>query len=182
MRFDLRMHQARSGELKPKVKYKRAGTIFYTNFPCGSVLFCFGVDRVSGDYSDWGGSIKKNETEIKCAIRETYEETRGCISLSESDFNKNLYISSEEDMAISFLVKIDYKKLMSFPIDFAFSKFIDYEMKSIKIMTLEDIQDALIEKKFYSVIDRAIQKTFYVFNNLNLIVYSINKIRSAHEY
>jgi len=56
----------------------RAGGIFYTNGKMG-LKFCFGQDRESGDYTDFGGSVQSSENWIAGALREIFEETAGVV-------------------------------------------------------------------------------------------------------
>lgn len=54
----------------------RAGIIPYI-YRNGQLYFCLGVDRGSGDLTDFGGGVKATENAIQGAIREFQEETLG---------------------------------------------------------------------------------------------------------
>lgn len=60
----------------PKSSIERAGCIFYT-FINNGLYICMGKDTQTGDLTDFGGMREKNENIIKCAIRESFEESRG---------------------------------------------------------------------------------------------------------
>ena len=52
----------------------RAGAIIYTRWQ-GLTYFCLGVDTESGNLTDFGGGVKKDETIIQGGLRELAEES-----------------------------------------------------------------------------------------------------------
>ena len=63
----------------------RAGIIPYIKID-GQLYFLLGIDRQTGEYTDMGGGLKKDENIISCAVRELEEETKKLIC--EQDFKK----------------------------------------------------------------------------------------------
>jgi hypothetical protein len=57
----------------------RGGVLFYT-FIDGQLQICFGRDKASQDLTDFGGTRRKKETPIACAVREGNEESRKAFS------------------------------------------------------------------------------------------------------
>jgi len=56
----------------------RAGAIIYTHDKVtGETYFCFGVDTQSGNLTDFGGGVKKEETIVEGGLRELEEESQG---------------------------------------------------------------------------------------------------------
>lgn len=53
----------------------RAGILFYTYID-SYLYICFGQDRKSQDLTDFGGTRRRNENPIRCAVRECNEESR----------------------------------------------------------------------------------------------------------
>lgn len=60
-----------------KLPCKRAGIIPY--IVKDGIYFLMGVDKRTGQFSDFGGGIKNGETPILAGIRELYEETKQLI-------------------------------------------------------------------------------------------------------
>lgn len=58
-----------------------------------TVHFLFGIDRKSGDLTDFGGGVRKNENALIAALREFKEETNGIFDGDVYD-TPNRYISS----------------------------------------------------------------------------------------
>lgn len=54
----------------------RAGVIIYTKY-CDKTYFCLGVDTESGNLTDFGGGVKKDENIIQGGLRELAEESLG---------------------------------------------------------------------------------------------------------
>jgi len=57
----------------------RAGVLFYT-FIDGELQMCFGRDHDSHELTDFGGTRRKRENPISCAVREGNEESRKAFS------------------------------------------------------------------------------------------------------
>ena len=60
----------------------RAGAIIYTRWQ-GVTYFCLGVDTESGNLTDFGGGVKKDETVIEGGLRELNEESLGIFDSPE---------------------------------------------------------------------------------------------------
>jgi len=54
----------------------RAGAIIYTHHK-GETYFCLGIDTHSGNITDFGGGVKKDETIVEGGLRELEEESQG---------------------------------------------------------------------------------------------------------
>ena len=59
------------------LKFRRAGVIPYKKVD-GTLIFGLGIDRGSGDVSNFAGSILQSEECIRGAFREFMEESFGC--------------------------------------------------------------------------------------------------------
>ena len=80
----------------------RAGVIIYTKNN-GTTYFCLGVDTQSGNLTDFGGGVKKDETVVEGALRELEEESQGVFgSLSVEDISDSVVFHSH-NMAIIFI-------------------------------------------------------------------------------
>jgi hypothetical protein len=60
-------------------KIPRGGVLFYT-FIDGELQICFGRDMDSHDLTDFGGTRRKRENPVACAVREGNEESRKAFS------------------------------------------------------------------------------------------------------
>lgn len=60
----------------------RSGIIPYVKRG-GEIYFLMGVHSETGDYSDFGGGVKKYENALSAALRECKEESRGIIDFSD---------------------------------------------------------------------------------------------------
>lgn len=83
---------------------KRAGVIVYTMYE-GRLYFLLGVDRKSGEYTDFGGGCKNGETLQQGAWREFHEESCGIFSiLAENCLDNSIAVTtSKKDFAIFFI-------------------------------------------------------------------------------
>jgi hypothetical protein len=91
----------------PPGHYKRAGIIPY-KITEGTVQFAFGVDRESGDISNFGGSLRPPENAIDAAIREFEEESLGVFEqLSRSKVESSCVLYSPREIMI--FIKSDWE-------------------------------------------------------------------------
>jgi len=93
-----------------KVKIKRAGIVLFTKYK-KSIWFGMGIDRNSGDISDFGGHRIHNDSDIiETAIREFDEETLGVCGKIKKENIKNCYcIFDRHTMIIFYPTQIDIK-------------------------------------------------------------------------
>ena len=59
------------------LKIKRAAIVPYIVTADGEILFLFGIDAPTGEITDFGGGVQKDEDFYTTSIRELNEETRG---------------------------------------------------------------------------------------------------------
>lgn len=83
----------------------RAGAIIYTRYR-GQTLFCLGVDTDSGNITDFGGGVKKEETIVEGGLRELEEESQGVFGELTPNDVKDSIIFHCYNMAIMF-IKLD---------------------------------------------------------------------------
>jgi len=71
---------------------KRSGVIPFTSYK-GKLYFCLGIDKISGELTDFGGGVKlTDKTPVHAAIREFRDESKGVFS-SCYDLNRVKYSS-----------------------------------------------------------------------------------------
>lgn len=83
-------------------KIPRAGLVYCTNYN-GEVLFCFGRDKDSRDLTDFGGTRRRNESPIDCAVREGNEESRFVFGKLDSTKIQNFWCLYNSQMLIVFV-------------------------------------------------------------------------------
>ncbi len=79
----------------------RAGVIPYA--VVGRVVhFCFGIDTMSGDYTDFGGgfSQKKDNSPIAAALRELREESQYIFDIYHNELHTGWYMASKTDLIL----------------------------------------------------------------------------------
>ena len=80
----------------------RAGAIIYTH-KNGETLFCLGIDTHSGNITDFGGGVKKEETIIEGGLRELEEESQSVFgTLTPKDVEDSVIFHCY-NMAIMFI-------------------------------------------------------------------------------
>lgn len=80
----------------------RAGAIIYTKKD-GETYFCLGVDTQSGNLTDFGGGVKKDECVLDGALRELAEESLSVFGvIYKDDINKSTTFHTS-NMAIVFI-------------------------------------------------------------------------------
>lgn len=93
------VHRFRKRDLPPEVAARSEG-----REDGEEVYFAFGVDEQSGDLTDFGGGVKKNETTTQSALREFDEETLGTLSMCARDLTFGGHVAVyDRTMAILFL-------------------------------------------------------------------------------
>ncbi len=80
----------------------RAGGIIYTHHH-GKTYFCLGIDTQSGNLTDFGGGVKKEETIVEGGLRELEEESQGVFGTLIPDDVKNTTTYHSYNMAIMFI-------------------------------------------------------------------------------
>lgn len=76
---DLEVTVSLIGDMKSQRELSgiRSGAIIYTHDDNGETLFCLGIDTKSGNITDFGGGVKKEETTVEGGLRELDEESQG---------------------------------------------------------------------------------------------------------
>lgn len=92
------------------IRTDRAGVIPYTIVD-GKVYLLLARHKFSGDLGDFGGGVKKEETTLKGAIREYFEESNYIFVNEKADLDHSIAIVDDK-MAVLFLY-IDQKWLHS---------------------------------------------------------------------
>lgn len=133
-------------EFEHSFRSTRAGCILY-NLQNDMFYFYLGVDAKSGNLTDFGGGVKKNETVIEGALRELYQETNYLIKLEEDDI-KDYYIAYNSFISIIFIhVNFEYDK---FKQKFLEKKNNNSELSDIKMLTYVEFYDKIFNR--YSAI------------------------------
>lgn len=83
------------------IKTDRAGVIPYT-IVNGKVFLLLARHKFSGDLGDFGGGVKKEETTLKGALREYFEESNFIFVNEKADLDHSVAIVDDK-MAILFL-------------------------------------------------------------------------------
>lgn len=87
-----------------KQNHIRSGAIIYTHDKdTGETYFCLGVDTQSGDLTDFGGGVKKDESVVVGGLRELKEESQGIFGHLDPDDIKNTLTFYCYNMAIIFI-------------------------------------------------------------------------------
>lgn len=120
------------------VRPHRGGMLPYTIIK-GEVHILFGVDRASGELSDFGGGRKLNETLITTALREGKEETLDLIVVNESQVD-NFPIVSKKAIGIIF-IPIEAEAIDTLVIEFRkrVAGTTSSEMMDITLISLNDL-------------------------------------------
>lgn len=143
-----------------KPKRTRCGITPYTITPQKNVLFCFGVDIVSGDISDWGGGKNKNETVEQAASRELFEESNGLLDISP-DILRRSYVTRISG-AVTYFVEMEYNVIITLPPKFdriLGSK----EMSGVRLVFLRDLLYCINQGLFYQVVANLLLKSKHIF-------------------
>ena len=86
----------------------RSGVIPYTIDNKGKLHFLLGIDRKTGDLTDFGGGVKANEDFFSAGAREFSEETCEIFDpLTEQDLRNAVPIYNNYGNSVIFLVKIN---------------------------------------------------------------------------
>ena len=89
----------------------RAGAIIYTKHN-NKTFFCLGIDTQSGNLTDFGGGVKKNETIVEGGLRELKEESQGIFGDIDPSEIKNTVTFHCYNMAIMFIPReVDKDKI-----------------------------------------------------------------------
>jgi hypothetical protein len=82
---------------------RRCGVIPYSyDEKTGTIWICLGIDKNSGDFTDYGGGRKKNENAVTAASREFREETEGVFDLSFYHRDHKYLVASNKNSAVIF--------------------------------------------------------------------------------
>ena len=89
----------------------RAGAVVYTKKD-GVTYFCLGVDTQSGNLTDFGGGVKKEEDVIVGGLRELEEESLGVFGHITPDMISKTVSFYSYNMIITFIpVKVDIERV-----------------------------------------------------------------------
>lgn len=146
----------RSAKLR-KGSISKLNTMLYSIYRAGGVLysskndemhFCFGQDRESGDYTDFGGSVQVSENWISGALREIFEETGGVINYQIDHIQHCKAINSGTDIII--FIEVEDINLTSSLINVQVKN--HREISSTIVVSLNELYELLSEKpcKIYS--------------------------------
>lgn len=140
-------------------KVQRAGIIPYTVVENGDVVFGFGIDARSGDYSDWGGGFSRrcDILPLMCAIREFHEEILGIASIKIRDLKYEPCIVKDGVMIL--FVYFDPTTLFSMPSEFKRchtlqSQYSKLEMSGMKLIFGSKVMDEINLGRIYCVISK----------------------------
>lgn len=134
----------------------RAGAIIYTKTK-KETLFCLGVDSQSGDLTDFGGGVKKNETIIQGGLREFKEESQGVFNshLNIDSLSRSIAVHSHNMLIMFIPAKINLDDSLE-----TFTKRIiskrNPEVKEIVWLTTEELIDSISGRgrRMYSRVKR----------------------------
>lgn len=141
---------------------RRAGIIPYTLTMSGDIIFCFGIDRKSGDYSDFGGgySNRRDGLPVIRAVQELKEESLDIIHVRVKDLADEPCIL--QDRIMTTFAYLNPKTFFEIP-----SKFEDalldvtnedsVEMMGIKLIFESKINDEIQEARFYTVLSKLLE-------------------------
>jgi len=101
--FTLGMHLA-------KIKTMRSSVIPYIyRKKSGEILFLLAIDKKSGDITDFGGGVKKNENSLIAGLREFEEESNkifGDLYFNLNDIYTNIAIKTSDDKMSSLFIPV----------------------------------------------------------------------------
>lgn len=94
------VYQSQYLDMPFQIRVKRAGIV-----PIVNGHFCFGVDKQTQNYTDFGGGVKHHESWIDAAIREFNEESNYIFENINVEYiqQSNPWIVYNQDMLIIFL-------------------------------------------------------------------------------
>lgn len=146
------------------------------------LYICFGKDLKSGDYTDFGGSIHKDEQPLHCAIREFYEETRGVFGRLKIE---DLFLCNCLYNKKMLIVLIDIFTKSSFESSLELLKDSLISFRSMRHIPEESRTDSRYnEIKAISWINEDIMENVFVHNGYALKIYTrVRKfLRSCKEF
>lgn len=127
----------------------RCGVVPYTITNTGRIAFAFGIDRKTGDITDWGGSKLFGESIHDAARRELKEESDGILDVQKSI--KDCLVGYQPN-AITFFVNFPNETLIErLPKAFMESGGSD-EMKSVHVMSLDCMCKCIEAGRFYTLV------------------------------
>lgn len=139
--------------------YCRAGVIPFC-FKNNVLWFCFGVDKRTGELTDFGGGTKKWETPLEGAARELFEESSGLFNEYSNrpelnPLNSTICISRNEMTLIFMPVSNSYMNIKK--------NNISDEIESIVWLTRRDVMDLL---KYYSPGEKNIEYKYKMWKKI----------------
>src|SRR5665647_2545767 len=125
---------------------ERVGVILTVRLADYSVWYCLGMDRVTGELTDFGGKLKKRETLLSGAFRELREEIGKKIGKTGVEVTPTSEVLLSRKMMIVFATALNIETrddLVKSVRSFTPTR----EMKSIVWLPLQDLQ-SLISGRF----------------------------------
>lgn len=104
---------------KKKNRLSRAGVIPFT-IKNDTVYFLMGIDRKTGEYTDFGGGVKNHETFVSCAIRELSEESCELFTgvITEQVLKNSFAVANRNKTNVIFFPFINSEYLGKAPVQF----------------------------------------------------------------
>jgi len=161
--MDLKYKGFDGHELDITIPPCRCAVLPYFISNTGKIYLVFGIDRNTGDITDWGGSVKPGETSAQAAGRELGEESCGIIIINDDIIAQNpavynCYQLSNDDIinsrnsAITFFCQMTKECAMNFPVTFAETNFRTNEMVDVKILSILETYRSLEQGAIYYLI------------------------------
>jgi hypothetical protein len=153
-----------------------SGVLIYGSYN-DSICVIGGLNSTSNQYSDFGGSIDKNETPFNAAIRELLEESKNTFIISPSDITKTIYYDIP-------YTKNKYYRVFPIFINNISKQFIQYfnhnstalqnyhnscwhEVSNIKFLNINNLKYA--SKRLYHCVNYTLHKpkSIYIYNYID---------------
>lgn len=141
------------------LRSSRAGVIPFTIHK-GTMMFCLGIDKRSGDYTDFGGGSKEREDAIMAAIREFKEESGHFVPTKAPDLLKHAmrhsFAAYTRDQTVLFVPFLD-RSIGA--MNHGFASKTTYEMSAIEWLTIEQFEQVLAgtsDRPMYHRVKRAL--------------------------
>jgi len=109
--------------LKSNKYITRSGVIPFT-IKNDIIYFLLGIDRATGDFTDFGGGVKSTENAVDTAYREFKEESCYIFDnyITKKDVEDSIVLVNEKGTMSIFFVKIDFCWLNNIDLEFEYSQ------------------------------------------------------------
>lgn len=139
------------------VKFQRAGIVPYKK-ECDRLIFVLGIDRKSGDVSNFGGSIRDDEECVKGAMREFMEESHECFGVFNANSLENCITIYNDTEIIIFLCSEWEDKDINYR--FEQKKRINSEMESLFICDDQQLLRILTDQQSERIMYHKVKDLF----------------------